>query len=138
MLFLPPATGLRQGNVFTSVCQELCPQWGGRAWQGVCVAGGMHGGGHAWQGACMAGETTIEVGGTHATGMHSCSLNILAKIDHRRLVVGGVDSLVPHNTHHSEELLPGSFVVTIGVVFLVEVIPRHKGIKGIPNHLNSN
>ena len=56
--FLPPSTKLRQGNVFTSVCQEFCPQ-GGEA----CVAGGacMAGQGLAWQGvghgrvACMAG-----------------------------------------------------------------------------------
>ena len=63
---LPPATKLRQGNVFTSVCQEFCPR-GGHAWQGgawhvwqgrgACVAGG----GHSWQGvhgkggACVAG-----------------------------------------------------------------------------------
>ena len=52
--FLPPATKLGQGNIFTSVCQEFCPL-GGRAWQGACVVGGMHSGGCAWQGACMAG-----------------------------------------------------------------------------------
>ena len=58
----------------------------GHAWQGdmhgrgVCVAGG-YAWGHAWQGACMvgrggmcAGETVTEVGGTHPTGMHSCSI----------------------------------------------------------------
>ena len=28
--FLPSATKLRQGNIFTSVCQEFCP-WGGSA-----------------------------------------------------------------------------------------------------------
>ena len=28
-ILLPPATKLRQGNVFTSVCQEFCPQGGG-------------------------------------------------------------------------------------------------------------
>ena len=54
---LPPATKLRLGNVFTSVCQEFCPQGGGHAWLEVCVAGG-----HAWQegmrvrGACVAGD----------------------------------------------------------------------------------
>ena len=35
---------LRQGNNFTSVCQEFCPR-----------GGGVHGRGHALQGACMAG-----------------------------------------------------------------------------------
>ena len=35
---------------------------------GACMAGGM------WQeGACMARETASAVGGTHPTGMHSCS-----------------------------------------------------------------
>ena len=29
-LYLPPTTKLRQGNIFTSVCQEFCP--GGHAW----------------------------------------------------------------------------------------------------------
>ena len=94
--FLLPATKLRQGNVFTSVCQEFCPQWGACmaggwacmvgacAWQGVYMAGGMCGGGHAWQGStcgrgcvhgtgvCVAGKIAIAAGGTHPTGMHSC------------------------------------------------------------------
>ena len=34
----PPATKVRQGNVFTPVCQSFYSQ------------GGVHGGGHAWQG----------------------------------------------------------------------------------------
>ena len=34
-LLLPPATKLRQGNIFTSMCQEFC--LGG---QGECMAGG--------------------------------------------------------------------------------------------------
>ena len=50
----------------------------GHAWPGACVVGGacmvrgMHGGG-----ACMAGETATAVGGTHPTGMHSCTCRIL-------------------------------------------------------------
>ena len=53
--FLPPAMKLREGNVFTSVCQEFCP-WGGHAWLGevhdrrACMAGGVHGRGHVWHG----------------------------------------------------------------------------------------
>ena len=68
---------------------------GGHAWQGACMVGGVHGrgvcvaGGHAWQGACMmgvcmpcmpphAGTTAMvydqSAGGTHNTGMHSCSI----------------------------------------------------------------
>ena len=37
---LPPATKLGQGNIFRSVCQELCPQGGGIGIQ-VCLAGHM-------------------------------------------------------------------------------------------------
>ena len=51
----------------------------GHAWQGgmcgrgVCMAGGMHGRGHAWQlGECMAGETATAADVMHPTGMHSC------------------------------------------------------------------
>ena len=40
----------------------------GCAWQGACMEGGVHGG----EGACNAGKTSIVVGGTHPTGMHSC------------------------------------------------------------------
>ena len=41
----------------------------GCAWQGVCMAGGVHGrgalvGGHAWQGVCMAGSVCGR-GGVH-------------------------------------------------------------------------
>ena len=67
----------------------------GHAWQGVCVAGGMHcrGGmhsrGHVWQvgmhdkggmhhrGACMAGAMSARAGGTHPTGKHSCKIFFL-------------------------------------------------------------
>ena len=76
------------------VWQEGVYGRGGHAWQGACMAGGVHGRGHAWQGglewwgtcmvggawiaggvwweACMAGETATAAGGTHHTGMHSC------------------------------------------------------------------
>ena len=64
--FLPPATKLREGNVFTSMCQEFCPRGGGgmhgreacmvgscmagrHAWWGACIVGGMHGRGHVWR-----------------------------------------------------------------------------------------
>ena len=67
-VFLPPATKLGQGNIFRSVFQEFCP-WGARAWQGACMAGGMHGRGHAWWGACMVGGCAWQGGvcsGGHA------------------------------------------------------------------------
>ena len=41
--------------------------WQECAWQGVCMAGGMHG-----RVACVGEETAIAVDGTHPTGMHSC------------------------------------------------------------------
>ena len=46
--FLPAATKLRQGNIFTPVCHSVHRG-------GVCVVGGMHGRGRAWQGACVTG-----------------------------------------------------------------------------------
>ena len=79
-LIFTAATKLRQGNIFTSVCQEFCPQGGmhGR-WAcvvgGMCGRGGMHGRGHAWWGACMAGRYAWQevcMAGGHAWqgGMH--------------------------------------------------------------------
>ena len=77
---------------------------GGHVWQGGMCGGGMHGRGarqgacmvgvcmagdvcgsgdvwkgHAW-GTCMAGETATTAGGTHPTGMHSCSISAYKKI----------------------------------------------------------
>ena len=43
----------------------------GCAWQGVCVAGGTFMAG----GACLTGEMATAAGGTHPTGMRSCSIN---------------------------------------------------------------
>ena len=34
-IYLPAATKLGQGNIFTSVCQEFCPRGGG---EGVCLS----------------------------------------------------------------------------------------------------
>ena len=51
------------------------------AWQGLCMAGGMHGreGMHG-RGACMAGEMATAVDSTHPTGMHSCFSIVLAPV----------------------------------------------------------
>ena len=71
-LIFTAATKLRQGNIFTSLCQEFCPQ-GGMHGRGACVVGGyVWQGGHAWQGACMVGgmhgrEVCI-AGGVHGRG----------------------------------------------------------------------
>ena len=60
-MFLSSAMKLWQGNDFTSLCQEFCPQGnGGYAWgRGLHGEGGCGKGhawlGHAWQGTCMAG-----------------------------------------------------------------------------------
>ena len=86
-MLLPPTMKLRQGNIFTSVCQEFCPQgghaWqrgvcmvGGHAWQGdvcgrgECVGGSMHGRGHVWQGACMVGRWHTWQGVHNRGSMH--------------------------------------------------------------------
>ena len=77
---LQPATKLRQGYVFTSVCQEFCPVGGG----GLCPS--MHHRSHDWEGLCPRGvsvqggsllgrppgQRPSPPGGTHPTGMHSC------------------------------------------------------------------
>ena len=66
-----PQTKLRKGNVFTSVCQEFCPQWGvpPRQTPPPCrhpladTPPGRHTPTH---------QTATAAGGTHPTGMHSC------------------------------------------------------------------
>ena len=99
MILLPAATKLAQGNIFTSVCQEFCPQGGG-------VSASVHAGiyhppgadtppgpdppgadtppDQTPQGAAThspgpdppPGKQTAAYGqraaGTHPTGMHSC------------------------------------------------------------------
>ena len=96
MILTARKRSLGQGNIFTGICLST----GGRrhAWQGSCMAGGMHHRGYAWPrglawqggGACMAwghawqggmrvwrerdaraGEMATEAGGTHPTGMNS-------------------------------------------------------------------
>ena len=70
-------TKLREGNVFTPVCQSVhrgaCMQ--GACVVGACMAGDMHGRcmaggawGHAWWGNAWQG-------GMHPTGMHSCLMS---------------------------------------------------------------
>ena len=51
LLLLPPATKFGQGNIFRSVCQEFCSHLG----------------------AVHAGRYGQQAGGTHPTGMHTCS-----------------------------------------------------------------
>ena len=52
----------------------------------LSTGGGVHDGGHAWQGGmhgrgvCMTGEMATAAGGTHPTGMHSCSTIILVTL----------------------------------------------------------
>ena len=78
---LPPATKLRQGNIFTSMCQEFCPQGGGgHVWQGgACMAGK-----HAWWGECMVG-----VGGMCGGGMHGRGVCMGGGMHGRRVCMAG-------------------------------------------------
>ena len=79
-----PQTKLRKGNVFTSVCQEFCPQ------DGRCTL-------HPWTETPLLGRHTLDrltpppppppsdqmattADGTHPTGMHSNFLLNFAKL----------------------------------------------------------
>ena len=67
---LPPANKVCEGYVFTGVCSQgggvrgggMHGRSGAVCGRGACVAGG-----------CVAGETATPAGGTHPTGMHSCT-----------------------------------------------------------------
>ena len=53
-----------------------CVSWG-HVWQGACMAGG-----YAWQGcAYVAAGMATAIDGMHRTGMHSCCMEKIAKID---------------------------------------------------------
>ena len=87
VIYLPPATKLGQGYIFTGVCHSVnmggvC-SWGvsapggGVCSQGVSAPGGVS----ALGGVCSRGGqvpggdppgTATAAGGTHPTGMHSC------------------------------------------------------------------
>ena len=77
--FLPAATKLGQGNIFTRVCQEFCPQGGGVS-ASQCMLGYIPRGrsppGPDPPGEDPPGKQTAAYGqraaGTHPTGMHSC------------------------------------------------------------------
>ena len=96
--FLPPATKLGQGYVFTRVCDSVHRGVSQHALQQVsrgcaipaciaggipaCLAAGLQGG--AWGGGSAPGGawwrhpppgTATAVGGTHPTGMHSCYIS---------------------------------------------------------------
>ena len=64
-----------------------CAWQEGCAWQGACMAvecvwqGGMHGReAYMAGGACVAEKTAIAAGGTHPTGMYSCSTKFSSKL----------------------------------------------------------
>ena len=64
-----------QGNIFTSMCQEFCPQRG--ACSGGSAPRGSAPGGAGWvpgPGGVPGGDPPMAtaVGGMHPTGMHSC------------------------------------------------------------------
>ena len=69
--FYCPQTNLREGNVFTTVCDSVHR---GNAWQrehaeGVCgTEEGVNGRGCVWQGSCMVGEGDGWQGDLHGRG----------------------------------------------------------------------
>ena len=73
----PSVTKLRQGNVFTCVCQSFCSRGG--------VSGrhplGIHPPGRHPPAQCILGYTqpsaATAADGTHHTGMHSCLVKLL-------------------------------------------------------------
>ena len=71
LIFTACKRSLGQGNIFSSICQGFCPQGGGCLVPGGLVQGG------AWslRGWKPAPEMATAAGGTHPTGMHSCSIN---------------------------------------------------------------
>ena len=68
-VFLPPATKLRQGNVFTPICQSFCSQGGMHGW-GCAWQGGSCGGGVCDQGVCVWSEGMHGWGCALRGGMH--------------------------------------------------------------------
>ena len=85
---------LRKGYVFTSVCQQFCPQGGGEG--GVCMAKGE---------ACVARETSTAADGAHPTGMHSCYPWLYAVIKdshiytHKCIFLCNWDVFISHYPH---------------------------------------
>ena len=80
-------TKLREGNVFTPVCQSFCSQEGVWPWAlWVCLPLGPGEGGvwqtppgrhpldRHFQGRPPPKEPVTEAGGTHPTGMHPCHM----------------------------------------------------------------
>ena len=61
--FYRPQTKLRKGNVFTSVCQEFCPQRG-KVYTPLADT--------PWADTPPPNQTASATDGTHPTGMHSC------------------------------------------------------------------
>ena len=78
-VLLPPANEVCEGYVFTPVCQSFCSQ-GGSIWAGNPPPRTRHTPQdqiHPWDQvhppAVHAGRYGQQAGGTHPTGMHSCS-----------------------------------------------------------------
>ena len=69
VVFLPPATKLRQSNVFTLVCHSVHR---GISVRGVSVQGGYVRGVSVRETPGPA--VRLRAGSTHPTGMHSCSI----------------------------------------------------------------
>ena len=91
--FLPPATKLRQGNIFTPVCQSFCSRGSATPpeqtplWANTPQADTP---GQTPLLQCMLGYGQ-QVGGTHPTGMHSCFSNICHGLSLLEMHSGGND-----------------------------------------------
>ena len=72
ILFTTRKPSLGQGNIFSSVCQEFCPQ------RGSTLAGTPPSRYTPWAGTPPGSSACKrygqQAGGTHPTGMHSCFL----------------------------------------------------------------
>ena len=70
-MFLPPATKLGQGYIFTRVCDSVYEgggacMTGGHVWREACMAGGCVWLGGVWQGGAWQGGACM-AGGMHDT-----------------------------------------------------------------------
>ena len=115
VFFTTHKRSLGQGNIFTSVCQKFCSQEGGLvlggmpalrrvwSWSGACSQGAwcllkwglVLGGAWSWEGVAAPGGVpcppmATATGGTHPTGMHSCSVMCVC------LLVGLLTGRCPH------------------------------------------
>ena len=129
--FLPPATKLRQGNIFTSMCQEFCLQWGvccrGMCMAGACIVGGMHGRGACMVGACVAGGAVWQGGGLCGRGCAWWQWGMHCRVVHGRgiCVVEGFPGRGRHTWQKKTANCSGRYASYLNV-FLLSLKLLHK------------